>query len=1248
MRLAGNMLSNARAAVRLSIATIGLIALMTSLTGTLARAEERIAAPPLVKGAVDDSERVTLAGNVHPLARPQNDLGRVEDSFPAERLHLLLKRSNLQEQALKQFLQDAHTPGTESYHQWLTPEQFGQRFGAADSDVAAVTAWLQSHGFTVNKVQPGRIAIEFSGTAGQLREAFQTEIHSYKVVTKKGEVETHYANSRDPQIPAAFAGLIAGISPMNSFHGKPLVEVAGKTKYDQKTHQARAQWTYPVDDQGDVILELGPGDFAMQYDMASVYKSGITGSGESIGILSASNVDLSVVSAYRKLFGLSTTNLPTIVVDGNDPGLNGAAIEAYLDVEESGAVAPAAKVVMYVSAGTVLSDPILTSGLRALQDNVVSVISASYGTCEADLGAAGNAAYSSLWQEAAAQGITGFVSAGDGGSAGCDDFDTEGFAQYGLGVNGYSSTPYNVSVGGTDMYFSDGFNGVNGLSSYWNENGSAAPTVSLLKPAPEQVWNNFFGYNLTSNLSPNPQDSGYTIVAGSGGVSSSALYSGTTATGYPKPSWQSGTGVPAENFRYLPDVSLYAANGPNYIYYPICAQPGDCLNVESGGGGAVYITSVGGTSASSPAMAGIQALVDQATKSRQGQANYVYYALANKTATADAFHDITVGGNEVLCDNGTPDCILYSSGQADGWDAESGYPAGTGYDEASGLGSVDVAKLIANWKSVTFKASKTTLALSSHAVAHGIPITATATVAPASGSGTPTGNVGLDSNQLEVASNGLDVMALKSGKASKSIDNLPGGTYQVTAEYSGDGTYAASTSAPVTVTITPEKDTLKATGWVVNPFSGIYELTPGIEIPYGSQVYLDAQPVGVNEAKSTLGENAPATGAVTFTDKVGTTTKQTGAANLNSQGVAEWAPTTLAVGSHTLGAAYAGDDSYAASSAPTAATVTVFKGNPQLWVIPYEYSVKAGSNVTVNVQMNSDELPLVGSAPTGTIAVTLGSQTQAVSLKPWSQIQNGVSGVLVGVATFTKVPAGVLPLSATYAGDANWEGTSFTCCSVTSLSTLPPVAVTLTATTTSYTPSEVVHMTGTVTVPAGQKAPNGGTEYLYFEWGNLETSYYYYYYTLQKGSTANTSYVDLSFPANELKAGTNYFVATFKGDTSFSAQSSQPLIITLNGGDFSLTTTKPKVEVLPGASVAGSITLTPIQAYSGAIAITCVGPTGITCTPTTAKPTLSTAAITDAITFKAASNVKAGVYPTVVTATGGGLIHTAQILVAVH
>jgi len=1023
---------------------------------------------------------------------------------------------------------------------------------------------------------------------------------------------------------------------MQSLRAQPMVKVLGTARYNATTHEAEPEWTYPASPTS-VTYELGPADFAVQYDIASEYKAGITGTGESIGILSYSNVDLSLVQAYQTLFGLPV-NLPTVVVDGNDPGENEDATEAYLDLEQAGAVAPGAKVVMYTSAGSVLTDPLLTSGLRAVEDNLVSVIGVSASMCEAELGASGNAAWSALWQEAAAQGITAFVAAGDSGSAGCDDLDGQGFAESGLAVNGLGSTPYNVSVGGTDFYFSDYAANASTLdgqiSSYWSAASSKTPVVSLLQPASEQVWNNAFGLNASDGGVYNAADS--TIVAGGGGGSNAALYPASgPVTGYAKPSWQAGVGVPNDLARDLPDVSLFAGNGANFVQYPICAYPGDCVNTT--GTGAVQITSVGGTSAATPAMAAIQALVDQATKSRQGQADVVYYALASKALAAKPFRDVTVGGNEVPCFSGTLNCVPGTSGPTKGDYAESGYAAGTGYDSASGLGTVDVANLIANWSAATFKPTSTTLSITPTTFAHGTAVTVKATVAPASGSGIPTGSVAVTSTDPVAYANGLGVLTLANGTASASIDKLPGGTYQVTGEYSGNGSYGGSASAPVTVTVTPEKDTLNASGWVLNPVDGnLYPVQAGMSIPYGAAVYLDVEPVGVNEVTPALGQTTPATGAVTFSDKVGTTI-QTATVPMNSEGVAEWVPGSLAVGSHAIGAAYAGDASYEASTLATAATLTVFKGTTTISLQPMETSVAAGSDVTVDLLLYSDYLALNGTLPTGTIMVTLGSLTQTLTspFKSWSATGGAVEEAVV---TFAKVPAGILPLSAAYSGDANWFGSSNLFGSVESLTAKPAPSLTLTAGAASYTESQTVTLTGNVTGTTAQGAPSGVVS---VTWADASIPYS----ATLKPATSTSSAWSLSFPSWQLANGANTLLATYMGDAHYSAQSSAPLILTVNGSDFSLTTTTQEVVVTPGNSGIGTVLVSPVNSYSGTVAIACSAPAGITCSAATASPSAG-AVISDAITFHVANTVAVGTYSAVITATGGGHTHTAQILVA--
>ena len=506
---------------------------------------------------ISDGLRVRLKGNVHPLAQARFDLGSVADSFPVSRMLLLLQRSPEREAALQQFLEDARRPASPTFHKWLKPQEFGELYGPDDAEIAAVTGWLQGHGFSIARVTKGKTAIEFSGSAGQLREAFHTEIHTYLV-----NGEEHHANNSDPQVPAALAPVVAGITPLNDFQPKSYMEFLGKATYDRSTHKFIPQWTFPTGfSSGQPLLLLEPGDFALQYDLNPLYTAGITGSGVTIGLIGASNVDPTVVATYRSFFGLPPSPL-NVVIDGLDPGQNDDVGESYLDVELSGAAAPGATITLYTSAGTSVQSGLYLAAQRAVDDDVASVLSTSYGECEQDLGSSGNQFWAGLWEQAAAQGQTSFVSAGDGGPAGCDDFNSAQAAQYGVAVNGFASTPWNVAVGGTDFYYSS-YNGTaqqTQIETYWDTVATIFPTTSLLQPVPEQPWNDPFGLNLANGgvYNPNTPD----IVAGSGGPSScvtgveasNGTYSSCTA-GYPKPAWQSGTGVPADGVRVV-NVSI--------------------------------------------------------------------------------------------------------------------------------------------------------------------------------------------------------------------------------------------------------------------------------------------------------------------------------------------------------------------------------------------------------------------------------------------------------------------------------------------------------------------------------------------------------------------------------------------------------------------------------------------------------------------------------------------------------------------
>ena len=1198
---------------------------------------------PQIQGAVDDAERVLLRGNVHPLiqtgagrtgtgrtAQAQSglsqsafDQGAVEDSMPAGRMMLLLQRSPAQEAALQDFIQAAHAPGDPSYHQWLKPADFGRLYGPADSDVAAVTAWLQSHGLTINQVHAGRLAIEFSGTAGQVSEAFQTEIRRFQV-----NGLTHLANATDPSIPAALAPVIAGLAPVNDFHPQPRLKVLGQAQFNAKTHEANPQWTYPAG--GGVYFVLAPNDFAIQYDIKPAYTAGITGAGQSITIISASNVDLSLVQAYQSLFGLSA-NLPQVIVDGTDPGENGAATEAYLDLEIANSVAPGATVMLYTSGGSVLADGLALAAMRAVEDDLAGVISTSYGECELELGQSGNAFWSALWQQAAAQGQTVFVSSGDGGSAGCDNFDSQQVAYSGLAVNGLASTPYNVAVGGTDFYYSQyagSSSAINTqLGTYWTTTSTTAPAVSLKQTIPEQAWNDFFGYNLADGGNPANMGS-QNIIAGSGGLSSAALYSGSVASGYPKPAWQSGTGVPADRVRDLPDLSLFAANGYNYSFYPICALPGDCSSANLNSGGAVNITGVGGTSVSSPAMAAIQALVNQSVASWQGQANFIYYPLASRYSTV--FHDVTMGGIQVPCYQGSANCVAGSSAtNSSGFYAESGYSAGTGYDLATGLGSVDVVKLLQYWSTVGFTSTSTTLSVSPASFVHGRTTTVSGTVARTTGTGTPSGAVSLVGNDGLSHYASIDSPALSAGSFYALVDNLPGGTYQLTASYGGDGAFAASKSAPVTVTITPENNTLTATGWAWNPSDYyLYLLSAGITLPYGAQIFLDAQPVSANA--TIANQPTPATGNVTFTDRLGSATV-TSTQPLNAAGVAEWSTGVFAPGSHTITESYAGDPSYNPSTAATAAAFTVIPGSTSLTVKPLVTTVAAGASVAVDVQLATGYLSLYGTPPTGNVTVTLGSQSATGT---WHAYGPTGDASLEAVVTFTNVPAGILPVLAYYNGDSNWQGSSANGGTVIALSSKSTPTVTLNTSSATPTPSQSFTLTATVAGVAGKPTPTGSVAF-------LADGQSYDHLAILSGGTATLT-VPGYVPAN----GTNVFTAVYRGDSNYNSAASNAVNVTIAQSDFSLTTQNAALSISPKGSLTSTLALSPINGFSGNVTITANPPAGITVTPAASSLAVSAPA-TDLLTISVAASMATGTYPLTITATGGGHVHTAQIIVQV-
>ena len=571
-------------------------------------------APPRVLEAVDNAKRVTLKGNVHPLARAEFDRGAAGDSLPMTRMLLLLKRSDAQETALQDYLGQQQDKSSPNFHRWLTPQEFGTQFGPADADIQAVTDWLGQQGFQINQVYSGKTVIEFSGTVAQVRAAFGAEIHQYQV-----EGKLYSANANDPQIPAGLAPVVAGIASLNNFSSKSMRQEVGSFT-ETKDGLVIPQFTGA----NGQFYALGPADFARIYNIPS----SLSGTGSKIAIVGVSDINVQDFSDFRSLFGLPA-NVPNIIYNGPNPGVTGAEGEADLDVEWASAVAPSAHIDYIVSEGTLTADPVVLSSLYVVDRNLDDVLSVSFGSCEKSEGTGGNALFQRLWEQAAAQGITVTVSAGDAGSAGCDDFQTEAAATAGLAVSGFASTPFNIAVGGTD--FDD-----NGRqASFWSTTNATGSRESALGYIPETSWNDSCAAPaLASNLttvcaSPNG------IPAGSGGPS--GINAGAFS-GYPKPSFQNGV-TPVDGARDIPDISLFASDGPaSKSFYVVCQAdqiaPSSPPSCEPGASGFSFL-GVGGTSASAPSFAGILALIEQSERNRvpgstgrQGNANFVLYKLA--------------------------------------------------------------------------------------------------------------------------------------------------------------------------------------------------------------------------------------------------------------------------------------------------------------------------------------------------------------------------------------------------------------------------------------------------------------------------------------------------------------------------------------------------------------------------------------------------------------------------------------------
>lgn len=643
-----------------------------------------------LSGAIDDSARTTLPGTHSPRANAALDAGALAGGTRLEGMTLVFSRTDAQQAALGQLLADLQDRSSAHFHQWLTPAQFAARFGVADSDLAKTEAWLSGQGFQVTGVSNARDRISFTGTAAQVAQAFGAPLHNYTDAAGA----THFAPSADFTVPAALAGVVRTVGNVSSFRPRPHVRVKPAVSARFTSAQTGSHF-------------LTPKDLGVIYDINAAYNSGYDGTGVTIAVVGQSSVSTTDITNFQTAAGVPVRAPSLILMPGTGTATvsTGDEGESDLDLEYTSGVARGANI-KFVYTGSNTNYGAFDALAYAIDNNLAPIISVSYGDCETDLGAANFVQLNAILAQAAAQGQTIIAAAGDNGSTDCYEDTTMALASRQALAVDFPSDSENVTGMGGSMFTAAA---VASGSSYWQTASGSDVLTSAVSYMPEQVWNN----DSTSGLS-----------SGGGGIS--VLNA--------RPSWQTGVpGIAAGSFRLTPDISLAAS--PDNAGYLYCSSDtkstgitGSCANGFRDSS-SQYLTVAGGTSFAAPVFAGMLAIVSQKLNATTGLGNInptLYRLAANPSTYASAFHDITTGTNG--CSSGTTVCTTTGAGS---------FAATTGYDTASGLGSIDLYNLLSAWPNgssagnspaASFAVTGTAASITSGATG-----TSTITVTPANG-----------------------------------------------------------------------------------------------------------------------------------------------------------------------------------------------------------------------------------------------------------------------------------------------------------------------------------------------------------------------------------------------------------------------------------------------------------------------------------------------------------------------------------